>query len=207
MPTQRIDIPLPKETQNTFWFWQVFKRINQSILDGFLTFTSSGNGSIAQPSSGTALTLPNGTGLVVGNSNSGATNEINVLNTSNTASSQSLIYVSVGGSSAGDPFQRFNITGVQDWVLGVDNSDSDAFVIASSSALGSSNVIRLPVDGIAWKVGITTTVSGLPSAATATAGARAFVTDANATTFASVVAGGGANGVPVYSDGTNWRIG
>jgi hypothetical protein len=38
-------------------------------------------------------------------------------------------------------------------------------------------------------------------------GARGFVTNANATTFASVVAGGGSNKVPVYFDGTNWRIG
>lgn len=37
-------------------------------------------------------------------------------------------------------------------------------------------------------------------------GARGFVTDANATTFASVVAGGGSNKVPVYFDGA-WRIG
>lgn len=51
----------------------------------------------------------------------------------------------------------------------------------------------------------TYTVAGLPAAGTA--GRTAFVTDANATTFASVVAGGGANGVPVYDDGTNWRIG
>lgn len=50
------------------------------------------------------------------------------------------------------------------------------------------------------------TVAGLPSAATYQGG-RTFVTDANATTFASIVAGGGANYVPVYSDGTNWRIG
>jgi len=51
------------------------------------------------------------------------------------------------------------------------------------------------------------TVATLPSASTAGAGARAFVTDATATTFASVVAGGGANKVPVVSDGTNWIIG
>ena len=38
-------------------------------------------------------------------------------------------------------------------------------------------------------------------------GAVAMVTDANATTFASTVAGGGSNNVPVYYDGTNWRIG
>lgn len=52
-----------------------------------------------------------------------------------------------------------------------------------------------------------TTVAGLPAAATAGAGARSMVTDATVTTFASVVAGGGANAVPVYSDGTDWRIG
>ena len=38
-------------------------------------------------------------------------------------------------------------------------------------------------------------------------GWTAMVTDANATTFASIVAGGGSNNVPVYYDGTNWRIG
>lgn len=51
------------------------------------------------------------------------------------------------------------------------------------------------------------TVATLPSAATAGVGARAFVSDATATTFASTVAGAGANKVPVYSDGTNWKIG
>ena len=50
------------------------------------------------------------------------------------------------------------------------------------------------------------TVSTLPTAS-GKSGARAFVTDATATTFASVVVGGGAYKVPVYSDGTNWLIG
>lgn len=51
------------------------------------------------------------------------------------------------------------------------------------------------------------TVAGLPSAVALGAGGRAIVTDANSTTFASIVAGSGANTVPVYSDGTDWRIG
>lgn len=38
-------------------------------------------------------------------------------------------------------------------------------------------------------------------------GARSFVTDANATTFLSTVAAGGANNVPVVCNGTNWVIG
>lgn len=50
------------------------------------------------------------------------------------------------------------------------------------------------------------TVAQLPTA-TSSAGARAMVTNASATTFNSIVAGGGSNIVPVFCDGTNWRIG
>ncbi len=49
--------------------------------------------------------------------------------------------------------------------------------------------------------------SALPSASTAGTGTRGFITDANNTTFGSQVDGGGANSIPVYSDGTNWYVG
>jgi len=39
------------------------------------------------------------------------------------------------------------------------------------------------------------------------AGARAFITDGSTATFNATVAGGGANAVPVHSDGTNWKVG
>lgn len=52
-----------------------------------------------------------------------------------------------------------------------------------------------------------TTVANLPTAATAGAGARAFVTDANSTSFNASLVGGGSNAVPVFSDGDVWRIG
>jgi hypothetical protein len=51
------------------------------------------------------------------------------------------------------------------------------------------------------------TVNNLPSAVDSGVGARAFVTDSSVTTFGTAVASGGANKVPVYSDGTNWRVG
>ena len=50
----------------------------------------------------------------------------------------------------------------------------------------------------------------IPSAVTSGVGARAFVSDANATIIAGLgltAAAGGANKVPVYSDGANWLIG
>jgi hypothetical protein len=51
------------------------------------------------------------------------------------------------------------------------------------------------------------TVATLPSAAISGAGARAFVTDALGPTFGATVVTGGAVAVPVYSDGTNWKVG
>ena len=51
------------------------------------------------------------------------------------------------------------------------------------------------------------TVATLPSAATSGAGARSFVTDALGPTFGSTVVGAGAVKVPVYSDGTVWKVG
>jgi hypothetical protein len=51
------------------------------------------------------------------------------------------------------------------------------------------------------------TVATLPSAATSGKGARSFVTDALAPTFGATVVGSGAVAVPVYSDGTDWKVG
>ena len=51
------------------------------------------------------------------------------------------------------------------------------------------------------------TVATLPSAVTSGKGARSFVTDALAPVFGATVAAGGAVAVPVYSDGTNWKVG
>jgi hypothetical protein len=50
-------------------------------------------------------------------------------------------------------------------------------------------------------------VADLPSASVAGVGSRAFVTNSSVSTFGSTVAGGGSTKVPVYSDGTNWKVG
>lgn len=51
------------------------------------------------------------------------------------------------------------------------------------------------------------TVATLPGADTLGAGARAFVIDSSISTFGTTVVGGGSTKVPVYSDGTNWKVG
>jgi hypothetical protein len=51
------------------------------------------------------------------------------------------------------------------------------------------------------------TVATLPDASDSGSGARAFVSDALTPAFGATVVGGGAVAVPVYSDGTNWKVG
>lgn len=52
-----------------------------------------------------------------------------------------------------------------------------------------------------------TTVDNLPSAVAAGPGARSFVIDSNTIAFYSNVGNAGSNSVPVFSDGTSWRVG
>lgn len=70
-----------------------------------------------------------------------------VSNTSNTASAQAFFQAQVAGGTAADAYIVSNINGGQAWAHGLDNSDSDAFVIASSSTLGTTNVMRVATTG------------------------------------------------------------
>ena len=112
------------------------------------------------------------------------------------------------GRQAGDSIT----TGANNLVLG-NGADASSATVSNEITLGNASVTSMRVPGLTLTAGLkwinngTQTVAALVAAATAGAGARAVVTDANATTFHSIVAGGGANTVPVFSDGTNWRIG
>lgn len=91
--------------------------------------------------------------------------------------------------------------------LVVTSGQSDAIVLAPGmkvSWVDGSSVEQSYLDGNVFKNKVYT-VATLPAAGVM--GRRSFVSDANATTFASVVAGGGTNKVPVYDNGTNWCIG
>ena len=80
-----------------------------------------------------------------------------------------------------------------------------ANITGTANISGTANVGNLNSTSIV-KTGVFVTAN-IPAAATAGAGARAFVTDATVATFGSAYVGGAANAVPVYSDGTGWFIG
>ena len=90
------------------------------------------------------------------------------------------------------------------------------FRSATAAKVTASGVFSLELDAIGVVKALKPltlpvyTVATLPSPASAYTYSKAFVSDASVTHTAgigAIVAGGGANRVPVYSDGTNWRIG
>lgn len=80
-------------------------------------------------------------------SSSGASVVLASRNTSNTASSNAILYAEVAGSSAGDPYTLYTVSGVTSWAVGLDNSDSDFFKISRSSSLGTNDAVVLNASG------------------------------------------------------------
>jgi hypothetical protein len=76
-----------------------------------------------------------------------------------------------------------------------------------------NSVLRLYFNAIDQLIGqlnakpVVYTFATLPDATQAQAGDRAYITDSSVTTFYSNAAGGGAFGVPVFYNGTNWKVG
>jgi len=83
----------------------------------------------------------------IGATISGVTNTFTVTNPSNTASSAARKIISVGGASAGDPALNFNVSGVTDFTMGIDNNDSDNFKLAASTALGTTDTVSVTTAG------------------------------------------------------------
>lgn len=106
--------------------------------------------------------------------------------------------------------QATNSTIIGVWTGPVSGTINGIIGIADGTNSGNFNLDRNYTHAATWTFDVAymvtpVAVGSLPSAGIK--GRRHFVTDATATTFASIVAGSGTNGVPVYDDGTNWRIG
>lgn len=84
---------------------------------------------------------------------------------------------------------------------------------AATYAVQADNANSAVVAGMAYQLAPTATVTSTPvllANLTAISGGRAFISNANLVAignFGNQVSSGGANTVPVWSDGTNWYIG
>lgn len=88
--------------------------------------------------------------VVASKSSAGVAVTVQATNSDNTNSaSNSGVEIAAGGSSGGDPYLSFQISGVgaSTMTMGLDNSSSDTFVISNSAAIGTSNALSLTQAG------------------------------------------------------------
>lgn len=147
-----------------------------------------------------------------------------------TATARVFEWPNIGGATVIVDGGAQTITGPKTFTSDLTVTDANLFIKDNADP---SKILKLQLSGIAAATTRTITVpdengtlaflnspvfTGAPriipvtvaTLGAATAGARGFVTDSNATLAAghgNIVSGGGANYCPVYADGSNWRIG
>ena len=160
--------------------------VNIPAVDGNINISSAGNANIAIVT-GTGVNVAgtlNATGVITGaGSGLSAIAGANVTGTVPLATTAGTI------STAAQP----NITSTGTLTsLTVSGNVTGQSYVSATTALQTTPVVT----------------SALPAAATAGTGARAMVTDADAgSVFGAALTGAGALTLPVFSDGTIWRVG
>jgi hypothetical protein len=139
-----------------------------------------------------------------------ATNQAqNVLQ--NTGTGAANLQVTGGSGTSGIQGDAYIVmspaNGAQNWVIGGDRSASNGFAIGASHQLGANDAIRITAALRTSFMGAVThmsyTVAGLPSAGGTTAPAGTVAYASNGRKSGEGV--GAGTGIPVWSDGTNWR--
>lgn len=98
----------------------------RTSLDSVGTFTSQGD-------------------MITSRSDSGVNVTHQITNSDNTSlTSNSQLEIATGGASSGDSGVVYQVSGVAtNWFAGLDNSDSDAWVLSASATAGTSNAMRI----------------------------------------------------------------
>ena len=121
-----------------------------------------------------------------------------VLATGNNSANGDIIFAT-GGFATG--FDKARLTGTGKLLVGFSSSQNTSLVQVNGNVSANSAILS----GIV-KTGVFTT-NNLPNPVTAGMGARAFVSDADSTTFGAPYVGNAGNKMPVFCDGSAWYIG
>ena len=178
--------------------------IEKKILGDFSSNVAAGR-TIFQTSSannGTILTaIPSGAGTTAGLVAYNSSNTVNFVSGAILANTTAISFRSSNiGNAAPLPM-----------VFEIGNVVRATFDVNGNVGIGNTTPVdTLSVTGNAYVSGKVTTLPTALANLTAVSGARAFINNANLVAsgnFGTLVGSGGANVVPVWSDGSNWYIG
>jgi hypothetical protein len=133
-PGDNAVLDIGGNSSNGAWF-QSTDQTSLSTNYSLLFNPNGGNVSIGTTTASNALTVA---------LRGAAAGAMVVSNSDNvTSGAHAQLTIKSGGSSGGDPYLNWNVTGTTDWSMGIDNSASDALVISNASSLGSSNYLSI----------------------------------------------------------------
>lgn len=131
-----------------------------------------------------------------------------IAHSSNTASSGAKSQITVAGTSAGDPFQTFTVTGATSWSHGIDNSSSDSYKLSQSTDLGTTDRLIVNTSGqasipVTLNVGSSAaaleTITAIQSGSACQIGSRSTDnTSTNSNAGFAAVTGGTSGGYPYF---------
>lgn len=147
---------------------------------------------------GTLSTLAVSGGISRTSSAAGSVGLISTTNNSAAANSDAAFSAAVNGGAAGDPFMQFSVSGVRDWVIGVDNSDGDKFKVSISNTLGTSDTLVIDTSG--------NTMLGTASPLNTAANRQSLTLNASSSSILTMGVGGSSIGY-MFADATGMQVG
>jgi len=178
--------------------------------NGSLQLTGNAVSSANFATSTTGSTINIGTGLTGGSLSIGSNGQTGAINMGRSNSSGT---INIGGTTGTGAITLGQSTASQavNIATGANTSGTKTLNLGTAGGVGGTTAITIGTNAGTS----TTTVNGLlkqqtytvATLPTGSVGARSFVTDALAPTFGATVVTGGAVGVPVYHDGTSWKVG
>lgn len=97
-------------------------------------------------------------------------------------------------STGGDPSYALGISGITNWIMGIDNSDSQAFVVANSLTPGSSNYLKITTGGAVTIPGTLGVTGAVTMSGTASIGGGALTLTTGALGLSKMTASASAPG-------------
>lgn len=110
--------------------------------------TSSGNILELQDNGTAVFAVADGGNITATKTTAGVNLQFTMFHSNNSnAASHSALVIETGGASGGDPYINFTVLSATNWSIGIDNSDSDSFKIATTNVLGSADIISITTAG------------------------------------------------------------
>lgn len=157
---------------------------------------------VLQGLAGAGVTVAPAGGLItyaVANSTSNV--GFTVSNTTDAGASHAYIESKVGGvTSTGDPQFRWTIPGGTSWYAGVDNSASDAFIIGTGTAVGTTGFLQIATGGtVLIGVGPSDAANSLTVRSDSGNGITTGTTQRGASIIAKTTSGATTAGIGIYT--------